>query len=164
MPGEIRLNLVVLDKKNKLVLDLKSGEIAITDGDSPVNLSNLRLVNGKEKSEHLLTLLFDQPGLVEDGHGAVDPSAMSQSRDTATKILKIFPESSFTFSVLDVQRRLQLQHSFTSDRKALDLAITAATQPDRRSCSERTGEGTRIRCADRSRFIRDRCGFEGSGA
>jgi hypothetical protein len=31
--------------------------------------------------------------------------------------------------VLDVQRRLQLQHSFTSDRKALDLAITAATQP-----------------------------------
>jgi VWFA-related protein len=127
--GEIRLNLVVLDKKNKLVLDLKPGEIAITDGDSPVNLSNLRLVNGKEKSEHLLTLLFDQPGLVEDGHGAVDPSAMSQSRDTATKILKIFPESSFTFSVLDVQRRLQLQHSFTSDRKALDLAITAATQP-----------------------------------
>jgi VWFA-related protein len=127
--GEIRLNLVVLDKKNRPVLDLKPGEIAITDGDSPVNLSNLRLVNGKEKSEHLLTLLFDQPGLVEDGHGAVDPSAMSQSRDIATKILRIFPQTSFSFSVLDVQRRLQLQHSFTSDRKALDLAISAATQP-----------------------------------
>jgi VWFA-related protein len=127
--GEISLNLVVLDKKNKPVLDLKPGEIAVTDGDSPVNLSSLRLVNGKEKSEHLLTLLFDQPGLFEDGHGAVDPSAMSQSRDIATKILKIFPESSFTFSVLDVQRRLQLQHSFTSDRKALDLAVRAATQP-----------------------------------
>ena len=127
--GEIRLNLVVLDKKNKSVLDLKPGEIAITDGDSPINLSNLRLVNSKEKSEHLMTLLFDQPRLADDGHGAVDPSAMSQSRDIATKILKIFPESSFSFSVLDVQRRLQLQHSFTSDRKALDMAITAASQP-----------------------------------
>jgi len=126
---EIHLNLVVLDKKNKPILNLKPGEIAITDGDSPINLSNLRLVNGKEKSERLLTLLFDQTGLDRNGRGAVDPSAMSQPRDIATKILKIFPESSFSFSVLDVQRRLQLQHSFTSDRKALDLAISAATQP-----------------------------------
>jgi VWFA-related protein len=126
---ELHLNLVVLDKKNKPVLDLKPGEIAITDGESPVNLSNLRLVNGKEKSEHLLTLLFDQTGLVEDGRGAVDPSSVSRSRDIATRILKIFPENSFSFSVLDVQRRLQLQHGFTSDRKALDLAVSAATQP-----------------------------------
>ena len=127
--GEIRLDLVVLDRKNKPVLNLKPGEIAVKDGDSPINLSDLRLVNGKEKSECLLTLLFDQPRLVEDGHGAVDPSAMTQSRDIATKVLKGFPENSFSFSVLDVQRRLQLQHSFTSDRKALDLAISAATQP-----------------------------------
>jgi VWFA-related protein len=126
---EIHLNLVVLDKKNKPILNLKPGEIAITDGDSPINLSNLRLVNGKEKSEHLLTLLFDQTELDRNGRGAVDPSAMSQPRDIATKILKVFPESSFSFSVLDVQRRLQLQHGFTSDRKALDLAISAATQP-----------------------------------
>ncbi len=125
----VHLNVVVLDKKDKPVLNLKPGEIAITDGDSQVKLSNLRLVNGKEKSEHLMTLLFDQPRLLEDGRGAIDPSAMSQSRDIATKILKIFPESSFRFSVLDVQRRLQLQHNFTSDHKALDLAISAATQP-----------------------------------
>jgi VWFA-related protein len=125
---EIRLNLVVLDKKNKPVLNLKPEEIAVTDDDSPVKLSNLRLVNGKEGPEHLLTLLFDRPGLVEDGRGAVDPSAMSESRDIASKILKIFPESGFAFSVLGVQGRLHLQHGFTSDRKALDLAIGAATQ------------------------------------
>jgi VWFA-related protein len=125
---EIRLNLVVLDKKNKPVLDLKPGQITVTDDGSPVTLSNLRLVNGKEKSEHLLTLLFDRPGLVEDGRGAVDPSAMSESRDIASKILKILPESGFSFSVLDVEGRLHLQHGFTSDRKALDLAISAATQ------------------------------------
>ncbi len=126
---DIHLNLVVLDKKNNPVLDLKPEEIAITDGDSPIKLSNLRLINGKEKSEHLMTLLFDQSALPENGHPDVDPSAMSQSRDVATKILKIFPESGFSFSVLDVPRRLRLEHGFTSDRKALDLAIGAATQP-----------------------------------
>jgi VWFA-related protein len=128
--ADIHLNLVVLDENDdKPVLDLTPEEIAVTDGDFPIKLSNLRLVNGKGESEHLMTLLFDQSGLIEDGHTAVDSLAMSQSREIATKILRIFPESGFSFSVLDVQRRLQLEHGFTSDRKALDLAISAATQP-----------------------------------
>jgi VWFA-related protein len=126
---EIRLGLVVLDKKNRPVLDLKPEEIAVTDGDSPVALNNLRLVTGKERSEHPITLLFDRPGPASDLHQSIDPSAANQPRDVAEKILKIFPESGFSFSVLDVQGRLQLQHGFTSDRKALLQAIRTATQP-----------------------------------
>jgi VWFA-related protein len=126
---EIRLDLVVLDKKNKPILDLKPQDIAVTDDDSPVALDNLHLVAGKEKRDHLLTLIFDQPGPVKDLRQAIDPSAVNQPRDVAARILKIFPESGFSFSVLDVQGRLQLQHGFTSDRKALAQAIEAATQP-----------------------------------
>ena len=126
---EIRLDMVVLDKKNRPVLDLKPEEIAVTDADAPVALNNLRLVAGKEKSGHPVTLLFDRPVAPNDPHQAIDPAAVNQTRDVAGRILKIFPETDFSFSVLDVQGRLQLQHGFTSDRKALAQAIGAATQP-----------------------------------
>ena len=126
---DVHLNLVVLDRKNRPVLNLDRKEIAITDNDSPVTLSNFRLVAGKENGEHLLTLLFDRPAPVNDGNQATGPSTIDQPRDVATKMLKEFPENSFSFSVLDIQERLQLQHGFTADRKALGHAINAATQP-----------------------------------
>jgi VWFA-related protein len=127
--GEIRLALVALDKKNKPVLDLKQGDIAVTEDDSQVALNSLRLVTGKERNNRLVTLVFDRPGAIADPHRPIDPSAANEPRDIALKILKMFPESGFSFAVLDVQGRLQLQHGFTSDRKALAPAIDAATRP-----------------------------------
>ena len=126
---EVRLDLVVRDKRNRPVLDLKPGEVAVTDDDSPVTLDNLRLVGAKDKSEHLLTLLFDRPPPPTDPRQVIDPSALNQPREVANRILKIFPRAGFSFAVLDVQGRLQLQQRFTSDRKALEQAIEAATQP-----------------------------------
>ena len=41
------LNVVVHDKKNKCVIDLKPEELAVTDDGSPVTLSSLRFVSGK---------------------------------------------------------------------------------------------------------------------
>jgi hypothetical protein len=47
---EVSLDLVVHDKKNQAVLDLKPGEIAVFDAGSPVTLNSLRLVSGKPDS------------------------------------------------------------------------------------------------------------------
>jgi VWFA-related protein len=127
-PDAINLDLVVLDKKDKPVLDLKPEEIVVTDGNSPVSLSSLRLLTEKDKTEHLVTFLFDRPPLSTEPHHAPDPSEASELRDIATKILKMFPDAGFSFSVLEVAGRLQLQHEFTSDRKALGEAINSAAQ------------------------------------
>jgi VWFA-related protein len=125
---EVSLDLVVHDKKNKQVLDLKQGEIAVTDGGSPVTLNSFRLVSGEQKSERLITLVFDRPGPVTGNKQGTDPSLMKNARDAATKILKMVPASGFSVSVLTVEGRLRLQVGFTSDRKALAQAIDAATQ------------------------------------
>jgi VWFA-related protein len=127
--NEVPLHLVVLDRKNKPVLNLDPKEIVVTDGGSPVALNSFRLMARKENSEHLLTLLFDRPGPIRDALQAMGPSDVNQPRDVADKILKIFPQNGFSFSVLDVQDRLQLQHGFTADHKALEQAIRTATQP-----------------------------------
>jgi len=126
---EVSLDLVVHDKKNKPVFDLKQGEIAVTDDGSPVTLNSFRLVGAEQKSEHLIALVFDRPGPVVGTTQETDPAMMKNARDAAMKILKMVPEKGFSFSVLSVEGRLRLQVGFTSDRKALAQAVDAATQP-----------------------------------
>jgi VWFA-related protein len=115
---EVTVDLVVHDKKNKPVLDLKPGDIAVTDSGSAVKISDLRLVTGTSSSEHLITLLFDR----------LEPSSAKNARDIATKILKMIPGDQFSFSVLNIEGRLRLFQEFTSDSAALAKAIGAATE------------------------------------
>jgi VWFA-related protein len=114
---EVTLDLVVRDKKNKPVLDLKPDELTVSDNGSTVKLSDLRLVTGTSNAQHRITLLFDR----------LDPSASKNAHDIAAKILKTVPESGFSISVLNVGGRLRLFQAFTSDRAALGKAIGAAT-------------------------------------
>ena len=115
---EVTLDLVVRDKKNKPVLDLKPEDIAVKDNGSAVKLSNLRLMTGQSGADHLITLVFDP----------LDPAAATNAREIAKKILKLVPTSGFSFSVLSVNGRLHLLQRFTSDRVAVMNAIGAATE------------------------------------
>ncbi len=126
--NEVSLNLVVHDKKNKPVLDLKQDEIAVTDGGSPVKLNSFHLVNGAQKSDCLITLVIDRPVRLAGKNLETDPAIMKNAREAAGKILKTVPEKGFSFSVVTVEGRLRLQSAFTSDRKLLAQAINSATE------------------------------------
>lgn len=126
---EVSLDLVVHDKKNKPVLDLTQGEIAVSDNGAPVPLKSLRLVSKDQPSESLITLVFDRPGQVVGETQESDPAIMKNAREAAAKILKLFPEKNFSFSVLSVEGRLRLQTGFTSDRQVLEKAVSEATRP-----------------------------------
>jgi len=115
---EVSLDLVVRDKKNRPVTDLKPGDITITDNGSPVKISDLRLVTGDSGAEHLVTFVFDR----------FDPSSGKNAREIAAKILKMAPGTGISFSVLKVDGRLKLLQEFTSEREALTKAIILATQ------------------------------------
>ena len=116
---EVTVDLVVHDKKNKPVLDLKPEDLAVTDSGSAVKLSDLRLVTGQSGAQRLVTLVFDR----------LDPSSAKNARDIATKILKMIPANQFSFSVLIVGGRLRLLQGFTSDVGAVEKAVSAATEP-----------------------------------
>jgi VWFA-related protein len=116
---EVTLDLVVR-QKNKPVLDLKAGDLAITDNGLPVKLSDLHLVTGESAAQHRVTLVFDR----------LDPSAAKNARDIAGKMLKAFPAVGFSFSVMNVGGRLRLYQEFTDDRTELNRAIALAVESD----------------------------------
>jgi len=115
---EVTLDIVVHNKKNEAVLDLKPGDIAVTDSGSAVKLSDLRLVTGQSAAQHQITLVF----------GRLEPSAAKNARDISAKILKMVPAKQFSFSVLKVEGRLRLYQEFTSDPGAVNKAVGAATE------------------------------------
>ena len=59
----VSLDLVVRDRHNKPLLDLKPDQVTVTDNGKPATLTDLRLVNGTPQNEPLITLLFDRPGM-----------------------------------------------------------------------------------------------------
>lgn len=126
---QVNLDLVVANKNDRPVLDLKPGEIAVTDADSPVTLNSLHLVTGKQNREHLITLVFDRPRPAPGTSKQSDPSISKNAREAAAKILKMIPEKGFSISVLNVEGQLRLQSGFTSDRKEIEKAVHAATEP-----------------------------------
>lgn len=138
---DVVLDLAVRDRRNRPILDLQPSEISITDNGAPAKLTNLQLVNGKQKNEPLITLLFDRPGLPaskkrnsEDMLFGGSPSAARETsrrlRDAATRFLKSAPADGFQFAVVDVWGRLQIQQEYTEDRKELEKAVLAAVKPE----------------------------------
>ncbi|MGD0568249.1 MAG: VWA domain-containing protein [Candidatus Sulfotelmatobacter sp.] len=117
---EVTLDMVVRGKGNKPVLDLKPGDITVTDNGAKVTLSDLRLVTGKSSGGHWVTLVFDR----------LEPSAAKNARDITAKILKAVPQAGFSFAVLNVEGRLRLFQAFTSDRAAVEKAVGAASERD----------------------------------
>ena len=113
---EVSIDFVVRNRK-KLASDLKPEDVVLTDDGSAVKLSDIRLITGQSGAQHLITLLFDP----------LDPSAATNAREVATKILKLIPVNEFSFSIFKIDQRLRLLQEFTTDRLKIQQAIRAAT-------------------------------------
>jgi VWFA-related protein len=118
--NEVSLDLVVHDKRHNAVLDLKSGDLVVTDDGVPVNLTGFHLVKGDAATGrgHLVTLLFDPFG------GATARSA----RIIAQKIIAALPNAGYTYAVLDCNSRLRLIQGFTEDASSVQRAVTVETE------------------------------------
>lgn len=116
--NEVSLDLVVRTKGGKPILDLKPGDIAVTDNGQPVNLADLHLVKQGE-ADHLVTLLFDN----------LEPGPAKAARELAAKILKVIPNEGYSYAVLQMNGRLRLLQAWTKNREAVDQAIAQATTP-----------------------------------
>jgi VWFA-related protein len=114
---EVSIDFVVHNGNQVPVWDLKPEEVEVTDNGSVVKLSDFRTVTGRASGQHLITFLFD----------ALDPSAATNAREVAGKILKLIPEESFSFSVFNADGRMRMFQDFTSDRKELQRAISLVT-------------------------------------
>jgi VWFA-related protein len=115
---EVPVDLVVHGKK-KALLNLKPEDFAVTDNGSGVQLQSLRLMTG-QSGHHLVTFLFDP----------LDPSAATNARDVAKKIMKVIPLKDFSFAVFNVDRRLRILEEFSANREEIQKAVSAATSDE----------------------------------
>ncbi|MGO9085164.1 MAG: VWA domain-containing protein [Terriglobales bacterium] len=104
--------------KEEPVWDLTPADILITDDGTPVKPSSLRIVNQQPGTNYLITLLFDR----------LDPSAATNAREIAKKVLKLIPPERFSLSVFSTGARLRLLQEFTADRQLVQKAVGAATE------------------------------------
>ena len=116
---EVSLDLMARTKGGKPILDLQPSDLAVTDNGLPVKISAFHLVTGSSQSDHLVTLVFD--GL-ETGPGKA-------ARELAVKMLKVFPQHGYDFSVLQMNGRLRLLQSWTADHDIVLKAVADATNP-----------------------------------
>jgi VWFA-related protein len=115
--NEVSLDLVVHDKKHKPVLDLKPGDLAVTDNDTRVTLTGLHLMTGNADTGHLITLVFDH----------FSGSTAKGAQNVAAKVLKMLPAKGYSFALLDFTGRLRLIQGFTDDRGAIEKAVATVT-------------------------------------
>ena len=109
--------MVVHDKKQRSVLDLKPGDLAITDNETRVTLNGLHLVTGNSNAGHQVTLVFDH------FNGSTAKSALN----IANKILKMLPAKGYSYALLDFSGRLRLIQGYTNDRSVIEQAVKTVT-------------------------------------
>lgn len=128
---EVVLDVVVRDKKNRAVDDLKAADFEILDNGQKRAIKSFRLVQGNEavssagektpldpmRQVRLLTLIFD--GLDNDGRRL--------SRDAGVSLLKNELQPNVYISVMAIDHTLEAIQPFTNDRDLLKKAIERAT-------------------------------------
>ncbi len=115
--NEVSLDFVAHDKKNHSILDLTPADVSVTDNGTPVKLSGFHLVKGNGTSGYLVVFVFDRFG------GAI----AREARQLSDRVLKLFPDNSYSISVFDLGSRLRLIQGFTSDHHRVEDAITTVT-------------------------------------
>ena len=127
---EVLVDVVVRDKKGRLVKDLKSSDFEILDNGQKKAIKSFRLVEGNESVSNggraqldplrqirLVTLIF---------HG-LDQNGRVLCRDAAMTLIKSELGQNVYMSVLSIGRNLQAIQPFTNDRELLRKAIIRAT-------------------------------------
>ncbi len=142
---EVVLDIVVRDKKGKLVRDIDSKEVEVTEDGAVVKPRSFRLVEGSEEGKkiakteaagkpspedldplrqvRLVTLVF---------HNLGSPDGKRFMRGATSDLLKMATEPNLYFSLYTIDQGLQLLQPFTNKHELLkaelDKAQTAAYQ------------------------------------
>src|SRR5258706_5940807 len=139
---EVLLDIVVRDKKGRLVRDLEQNEIEISDDGAPQKLKSFRLVGSGEAKDptlkarpteaivgggldplrqiRLVTLVFQ--GLGTNGRNL--------ARQAAQELTKNESGPNLFFGVFAIDQRLSVLLQYTADKEAIKNAINRATTTD----------------------------------
>ncbi|HEY6554963.1 MAG TPA: VWA domain-containing protein, partial [Vicinamibacteria bacterium] len=151
--GVVLLDVVVRDKKGRLVRDLRPEEVQVFEDGAKQEVTGFRFVEtGRElapvapgaataalarpeaKQISLVTLLFDQLG----------PEARVIARKAAYDFLDSDHRPDLWISVFLINRRMQLVQQFTQDRQEVRLAVDSATGGSHLGRTDQSADAARV--------------------
>ncbi len=129
---EVLLDVVVRDKKGRVVNDLKPEDFQIFDNGEPKQITSFRLVQGSEavaaggsrtqleplRQIRLVTMIFQ----------CWNNDARRLARDAAVDLLKSELPQNVYMAVMTIDHKLEVLQAFTNDRNLLRQAIERATR------------------------------------
>jgi VWFA-related protein len=119
--------MVVRDKKGNLIHDLSPEEVVMTDSGAAVKISNLRFVSGVAQAAEATSGQPQAVRLVSLVFEHFDPNSARLARETAEEMLKVDTPAKLFFAVLQINHRLKLIQTYTSDRNLVRRAVAIAT-------------------------------------
>ena len=150
--GVVMLDVVVRDKKGRLVRDLRPEEVQVFEDGAKQEMTGFRFVEtGREaapatlgtpaalprpepKQISLVTLLFDQLGT----------EARIIARKAALDFLASDHRADLWISVFSIDRRMRLLQQFTTDRDQVRVAVDVATGVAQAGRTDLTAEAARV--------------------
>jgi VWFA-related protein len=127
---EVVLDVVVRDKKGKLVRELEPADFEVLDNGTKMPIRSVRLVEGKEavsktgntpldplRQIRLVTLVFER----------LSPEGRRFARQAAQDLLRAAPPQNVFYAVMTIDQRLSVLQQFTADTQLLRKAADRAT-------------------------------------
>jgi VWFA-related protein len=145
---EVVLDVVVRDKKGKLLTNLEKNDFTVSDNGEQRPIKSFRLIEGTEaigsggagasakpldplRQLRLITLVFQ----------GVDNNSAKLARDAAMELLKSELAQNVYVAVMYIDFKLEAIQQFTNDRELLKRAIEVATTP----VNNHVGDTNRVR-------------------
>lgn len=138
---EVSLDIIVRDKKGKLVKDLQPGEIAVSDAGASQQIKSFRLVSGAEVVHANV-----EPGAAPTTAAAAVPldplrqirivtfaferlgsEGRNLARQATLELLKSETGPNVYYGVFATDQRLSVLQQYTTDREAVKRAVQKAT-------------------------------------
>src|SRR5437763_641776 len=127
---EVVLDVVVRDKKGKLVRELGPGDFEVSDNGAKQTIRSVRLVEGKEAIAKTGTTPLDplrQIRLVTLVFERLSPDGRRFAKQAAQDLLRASPPQNVFYAVMTIDQRLSVLQQFTADPQLLRKAADRAT-------------------------------------
>lgn len=127
---EVVLDVVVRDKKGKLLRDLGPSDFEVSDNGARMAIRSVRFVEGKEATTKTGAVPLDplrQIRLVTLVFERLSPDGRRFARQAAQDLLRAQPPQNVFYAVMTIDQQLSVLQQFTADTQLLRKAVDRAT-------------------------------------
>lgn len=121
--NEVALDVVVRDKRGRVVPNLTPEDLNIIDAGHPVKIGHISRAQHDSSNPSLVIFYFDR----------LDDASSQNARDLVAKMLRAAPSKTIEYAVFGLAGRVRLFQGFTTEQEAIVRAVRALTNSPKKT-------------------------------